>query len=120
MFCTAGYVFLNFPVGKLNTEQLTRNTCLTNPRETQGEPQTFKIRAKESQSSYPTVNNLIALKLGTRDEITDGNQRGETRLLSFIFEKCGDAQRYVNKHRLRGLLPSIPQRSFVKNPDCAP
>ena len=49
-----------------------------------------------------------------------GNQRVETRLLSFKIEKCGDAQRYVNKHRLRGLLPSIPQRSFVKNPDCAP
>lgn len=26
----------------------------------------------------------------------------------------GDAKRYVNKHRLRGLLPSIPQSSFVK------
>ena len=87
MFCTAGYVF-NFSSSETDTEQLTRNTCLTNPRETQGEPQTFKIRAKESQSSYPTVNNLIALKLETRDEITDGNQRVETRLLSFKFKKC--------------------------------
>lgn len=45
------------------TNQLTGNTCLANPRETQGESQTFKIRAKESQSSYPTVNDFIAMKL---------------------------------------------------------